>query len=170
MKTTLYLLAALCLPAAAVEYFALTPNTTSRALNPSDVVEIVGTTKNNDGYIQNLTLSYNDGSTTVMALRGKESFNSFDDMKGNVFTGLTQISLSQNNTPISVTLKITPANEVGSTPGTTLVIPENATGSYDVVIESSDDLVNWNTVVTHVVDGATSPNFFRARIIKTVAP
>ncbi|BCX48822.1 hypothetical protein HAHE_27300 [Haloferula helveola] len=170
MKTTLLLLAALCLPAAAVEYFTLTPNTTSRAVDPTDVVEIVGTTKNADGYIQDLTLTYNDGSTIVMAMKGKEGGAQFDDMKGNVFTGLTQVALSQNNTPISVTFKITPANEVGSTPGTTLVIPENATGDYDVVIESSDDLVNWSTVVTHVVDGATSPNFFRARIIKTVAP
>jgi hypothetical protein len=39
-----------------------------------------------------------------------------------------------------------------------------------VVVESSDDLVNWQTVITQVVDGATSKNFFRARIIKKVAP
>ena len=70
-----------------------------------------------------------------------------------------------------MTLKITPANEIGATPaGAVLVLPENSTGDYDVVIESSDDLVNWDTVITQVVDGTTSPNFFRARIIKKVAP
>jgi hypothetical protein len=164
----------LAIPAGALEHVTLTGSTPTKAVSAGSLVEVVGTNKNNDGNIEFLRFTFADGASTKMALRGKES-GQFNDMKGNAFTGLTAVTLEQaNGTPApntSVTLKITPANEIGTTPaGAVLVLPENSTGDYDVVIESSDDLVNWGTVITQVVDGATSKNFFRARIIKKVAP
>ena len=176
MKTvaTIALTLALATAAPALEHVTLTGVTTSQTVLPTSLIEVVGTNKNTDGTADNLKLTFADGSITRMVLRGKES-GQFSDMRGNVFTGLTAVALEQSNgTPApntSVTLKITPASEIGAVPaGAVLVLPENSAGIYDVVIESSDDLVNWSTVITHVVDATTSPNFFRARIIKSAAP
>lgn len=173
MKTTYSLLATLALaaPVEALEIVTLTGITRSKTVAAGSLVEVIGTNKNNDGNIEYLRFTFADGSSTKMALRGKES-GAFDDMKGNAFTGLTAVTL-ETSTGAAVpatcaTLKITPANEIGvSPPGAILVLPENATGNYTVVTESSNDLVNWTTISTHVVDLANAPKFFRSRIIKT---
>lgn len=161
-------------PLMAIEYVTLTGSTTTRALQATDIVEVVGTNKNNDGNSEHLNLTFADGASTKLLLRGKEG-SAFTDMRGNIFTGLTSISLTETNgssaaTNTCVTLKITPESEVGSTPGTVLVIPENSTGDFDVIIESSDDLINWTTLHTETVDAQTDSQFYRARIIKTIAP
>lgn len=155
----------------ALEHVTLTGNTQSKSVAAGALVEVIGTNKNNDGNVEYLKLTFADGAVTKMVLRGKES-SQYTDMRGNCFTGLTSVSLEQaNGTPApntSVTLKITPPNEIGITPpGAVLVLPQNSTGNYDVIIESSGDLVNWTTLTTHSVNVATAQNFFRARIIKT---
>jgi hypothetical protein len=155
----------------ALEHITLTGNTPTKSVAAGALVELIGTNKNNDGNVEYLRLNFADGAVTKMVLRGKES-SQYTDMRGNVFTGLTSVTLElANGSPApntSVTLKITPPNEVGvSPPGTVLVLPQNSTGNYDVIIESSGDLVNWTTLTTHSVNAETSTNFFRARIIKT---
>lgn len=154
----------------ALEHITLTGNTPSKSVASGSLVEVIGTNKNNDGNVEYLKLTFADGAVTKMALRGKES-SQYTDMRGNCFTGLTSVSLEQaNGTPApntSVTLKITPANELGAPAGAVLVLPQNSTGTYDVIIESSGDLVNWTTLTTHSVNAPTTQNFFRARIIKT---
>jgi hypothetical protein len=155
----------------AVEYVTLTGNTQSKSVTTGSLVEIVGTNKNNDGNVEYLRFTFADGASTRMVLRGKES-SAYTDMKGNTFTGLTMVTLETatgNPTPlVSVTLKITPADEIGVTPpGTVLVLPENASGNYSVVTESSNDLVSWTTLTTTPVQVPGSPKFFRSRIIKT---
>jgi hypothetical protein len=173
MKTVAIIAAtiALATSASALEHVTLTGNTPSKAVAPGSIVEVVGTNKNNDGTADNLKLTFADGAITRMVLRGKES-GQFSDMKGNIFTGLTSVALEQSNgTPApntSVTLKITPASEIGATPpGAVLVLPENSTGDYEVIIQSSDDLVSWTNVISHHVNATSAPNFFRARIVKT---
>ena len=155
----------------ALEHITLTGNTPTKNVVSGALVEVIGTNKNNDGNIEFLKLTFADGSVTKMALRGKES-SQYTDMRGNCFTGLTSVTLEQANGTAapntSVTLKITPPNEIGTTPpGAVLVLPQNSTGNYDVIIESSGDLVNWTTLTTHSVSAPTPQNFFRARIIKT---
>lgn len=173
MKTPLPLIAFLALagPAAGIEYVTLTGITVSKAVTSGSLVEVVGTNKNNDGVVDYLRFTFADGASTKMVLRGKES-SAYVDMRGNAFTGLTAVTLEQaNGSPApntSVTLKITPANEIGSTaPGAVLVLPEGSQGNYSVVTESSSDLVNWTPIATHIVDINTAPKFFRSRIIKT---
>lgn len=164
-------IAALAPLAHAVEYVTLTGNTQTKALAAGALVEVIGTNKNNDGNVEYLRFTFADGFSAKMTLRGKESYP-FSDMKGNSFTGATSVSLEQSNgNPVTltcVTLKITPANEIGVTPpGTVLVLPEDATGSYTVVTESSNDLVNWTTMTTTPVVLPSAPKFYRSRIIKT---
>jgi hypothetical protein len=178
MKSAMLLsaLSLLALPVHAIEYVTLTSTTASRTLNATDLVEVVGTNKNNYGTSDNLILTFADGSTTAMLVRGKENGASFSDMKGNIFTGLTNIALQVDgstgnlNKPC-LTLKITPAEEVGVTPaGAVLVFPENTSGDFNLVIESSDDLVNWNVFSSNLLDVSTARRFYRTRIIKVEAP
>lgn len=173
MKTTYSLLAiwALAGSAEALEHVTLTGITRTKAVAAGSLVEVIGTNKNNDGNAEFLRFTFADGSSTKMMLRGKES-GQFDDMKGNAFTGITLVTLETSTgaaTPLTcATLKITPANEIGVTPpGTVLVFPENVTGNYSIVTESSNDLVTWTTLTTTIVDVVNAPKFFRSRIIKT---
>ena len=173
MKTVATIAAtiALATAASALEHVTLTGSTPSKAVASGSTVEVVGTNKNNDGTADYLKLTFADGAVTPNLLRGKES-GQFNDMKGNTFSGLTAVTLEQaNGTPAPntcVTLKITPASEIGATPaGAVLVLPENSVGDYEVIIQSSNDMVNWTNVITHPVTATSSPNFFRARIIKT---
>jgi hypothetical protein len=45
-------------------------------------------------------------------------------------------------------------------------IPENSTGNYDVVVESSGDMTTWSPFVSQTVQSDTAKNFFRVRIVK----
>lgn len=156
----------------AVEYVTLTKNTKTKALTATDLVEVVGTSMNNNGFAFNLDMTFADGAVVPLVLRGKEGGLAFDDMKGNSFTGLTSITLQAgNNDVVAVTLKITPAEEIGAAaPGTVLVVPDTATGNYSVVVEESDDLVNWQNFATQVITAGSSSKFYRTRIIQTVSP
>jgi len=181
MKNPLLALAslALVLPASAVEYVTLTPATATKNVSSTDLVEIVGTTLNSVAISSALSLTFADAPSSPVAieLKGKEGASNpaaFDDMKGNVFTGLTSITLLQGNAgtyPAAVTLKITPAEEISvASEGTVLVVPDSTTGDLVVLTESSDDMVTWSTFLSQVITAGSDPKFYRTRIIKNVSP
>jgi hypothetical protein len=86
------------------------------------------------------------------------------------FTGLSKAKISlKSGDPIkdALTLKITPVSEIGNAgPKTVLVIPEGSSGEFDVVIESSGDMVTWTPMHSQGVTGNGPQTFFRTRIIK----
>lgn len=176
-QSILLILAFLTAPVQAVQYVTLTQNTPTRTLNATDLVELVGTNKNNYGTADNLVMTFADGSMTEMVIRGKENGAAFSDMKGNVFTGLASITLQIDgsnggtlNKPC-VTLKITPAEEIGATPaGAVLVLPENSVGDFNLVVESSDDLVNWTIFSSELLSVTTARKFYRTRVIQVASP
>lgn len=171
---TLCLYGIATLSGSAVEFVTLTAaNAASktRAVNADDLVEVAGTNLNNDGNTHGLTFNFANSSVVTMALRGKEG-SQFSDMKGNSFTGLNSVALAvANGANVAVTLKITPKDEIGAgTPGTVLVIPDTATGDLTLEVQSSTDMVNWLPFLTHQIAAGTDPQFYRMRVIRTVAP
>ena len=50
--------------------------------------------------------------------------------------------------------------------GTSVVIPEDADGTYEVVLESSTDMVTWTRANPGTYGGDTKKRFFRTRVIK----
>ena len=65
-----------------------------------------------------------------------------------------------------VTLKITHASEINKAgPSTVLVLPENATGNYNLVVESSTDSINWIPFHSGTVNSDTAERLFRVRIV-----
>jgi hypothetical protein len=178
MKTPLLALAltslGLVLPASAVEYVTLTKAHASRAVSTTDLVEVVGTTLNNNGDVYGLQFTFpgSPAENIIMNLRGKESA-AFDDMKGNTFVGANNVQLliANGQTPIAVTIKITPAQEISvASEGTVLVVPDSSTGDLTVIVESSDDMVAWSTFLSQTITAGSDPKFYRTRIIKNVSP
>ncbi len=97
-----------------------------------------------------------------------------DSQTGQVFTGFTTyraVTTTDNANAAFVTLKITSAAEINAvTPSAVLVLPEDSTGNFDIIIETSDDLVSWAPFFSQTVNSQTAQRFFRTRVTKTPAP
>jgi hypothetical protein len=66
-----------------------------------------------------------------------------------------------------ITVNITRANATPSVaPLNAVVIPEDAAGSFNVVLESSTDLITWTAANPGAYGGTTTKRFFRVRVIK----
>jgi hypothetical protein len=64
-------------------------------------------------------------------------------------------------------IAITRANSAENViPANAVVIPEDAGGQYQVVLESSTDLLNWAVANPGTYGGSTQRRFFRTRILK----
>ncbi len=87
-----------------------------------------------------------------------------------IIAGPATIRLRSNGTTTNlaiVTLSITRANSVANViPANAVVIPEDAGGQYQVVLESSTDLLNWVVANPGTYGGSTQRRFFRTRILK----
>ena len=148
-------LALLTFHASAVEYVTLRPETGAVNLNPSDLVEIVsenvrfgGDGAYNGSYVE-LTFEA-DGAANIITRRGS------------VYTSLVRIAAIE-----PLTIKITRANELNAVqPTSVLVIPENATGNYDIVVETSDDTATWTPFHSQTVLANDPKRFFRTRIVR----
>jgi len=68
-----------------------------------------------------------------------------------------------NLTLFAITRANTAANVI---PANAVVIPEDAGGQYQVILESSTDLLNWAVTNPGTYGGNTPGRFFRTRIVK----
>ena len=87
-----------------------------------------------------------------------------------IIAGPATIRLKQaggTTVPIIATLSITRANSAENViPANAVVIPEDAGGQFQVVLESSTDLLNWAVANPGTYGGSTAKRFFRTRILK----
>jgi hypothetical protein len=74
-----------------------------------------------------------------------------------------QYFLSATLTVIAITRANSAANVL---PANAVVIPEDAGGQYQVILESSTDLLNWAVANPGTYGGSTPRRFFRTRIVK----
>ena len=152
--------------AQAADYVYMNKRYTDLTIDPTSFVEILGSGEQRS---QTEILSFLDGEGETVAQLQFE-----DDNRGTVFTGVSRIAIL--GSPISgapwISLKITPASEMNAIgPSTVLVLPENSTGNFDVVIEASDDLVSWLPFFSQTVNSQTAKKFFRTRVVRSqVAP
>lgn len=160
---------AICTSSAkAVEYVTLHANNLSLFNQPSSLIEIIGwgggTTSRE---WQDVKITFAQGNTELTRLANAgDSANTALISVPKKFAGITKIELI-NNYSFSVTLKITPAAEINAAgPTSVLVIPENSQGNYDVIVESSGDLVTWAPFLSQSVQSGANHNFFRTRIVK----
>jgi len=87
-----------------------------------------------------------------------------------VFAGPATIKAKNSQTnaiPCITTISIQRANAVANVvPANAVVIPEDANGQYQVILESSTDLLNWTAANPGTYGGSTAQRFFRTRIVK----
>ncbi|MDG2488385.1 MAG: hypothetical protein P8M65_11800 [Roseibacillus sp.] len=116
-------------------------------------------------------MEFSDGTSSQNHV-GIESNSSGVPALTQKFTGLSSISLFadpdwRGDAKAMVTLKITSASEINAvTPSSVLVLPENSTGDFDVIIESSSDLVSWLPFFSQTVNSQTASRFFRTRVVR----
>jgi len=88
-----------------------------------------------------------------------------------IATGPAQIRLKSTPTAASsfATLAIFRANAASAQPNlipqNTVVIPEDATGTLQIILESSNDLINWTAALPGNYSAETAQRFFRVRAV-----
>ena len=88
-----------------------------------------------------------------------------------IFTGMTNIVLGgATGYTVCATLQITTtpsANVISNyVPADAIVIPASATGTVQIILESSTDLVNWTAANPGIYSAASATNrFFRVRAV-----
>jgi hypothetical protein len=151
-------IALLTFHASAVEYVTLRPYTGAVDLNPSDVVEIVSEQVVYNASVGDFTYRVDLDVT----FEGGDTLN-ISTGRGSVYTSLVRIAAANT----MATIKITRANELNAVqPTSVLVIPENATGNYDIVVETSDDTATWTPFHSQTVLATDPKRFFRTRIVR----
>jgi len=139
-------------------------------------------------YSQKVTLAegdvaefiYNSNSTISMELTIGEHVISYIGLQFDNPTSIPKIAgpaefrvylepyyRPQNSYAYLTTFKITRANAAPSTvPSTAVVIPNDAEGQYEVLLESSTDMITWTSAQPGTYGGDTVKRFFRTRIVK----
>lgn len=130
-----------------------------------------------------------DWSSTELAIRGKLiplPFKSFGSagvntgtpaptpVPGWVIAGPAELRATvqrDSSTPHQefafFTASVTRANTApAQTPIGAVVIPEDASGSYSVILESSSDMVTWTAANPGTYGGSETRRFFRTRIVR----
>jgi hypothetical protein len=86
-----------------------------------------------------------------------------------IFTGVTNISVYPKTSAYTVALTFTittpTASSQSSIPANAVVIPTDATGPVQIVLESSSDLVNWTSSLPGTYGSTYTNRFFRVRAI-----
>jgi hypothetical protein len=162
MKTlllTLGLMAALVRAGYAAEYRTLTDNSPDIDILPSSLVEVTAVLPASYTVVR---FTFADGKVAESSLSAS--------YVGSQLTGLTKAEILRYNSYDNigtVSLKITPANEINVVaPTSLLVIPENSTGNYNIVVETSSDTATWTPFHSQTVSANDAKRFFRTRIVK----
>ena len=163
----------------AVEYFTLTSSAKTVSVSSGSLVEVVGfanwVNHENSEAKALVEFTFANGDISIGPLIAGIVWNAGPSqvpILNQKFTNVTQVRIYRSDNAANlqggaVTLKVTPAAEIDSAgPKTVLVIPENSTGDYDVVIESSGDMTTWTPMHSQTVTGSGPQHFFRTRIVK----
>ncbi len=110
------------------------------------------------------TLDYGNGAVISSAFTSV-SFPAVTDR----FVGPLTITIALTGPPTSfyaVPYRITNSTAVSSTPSNSVVIPANATGNVQIILESSIDMVTWNSATPGSYNASTTNRFFRVRAVQ----
>ena len=149
----------------AVEYVTLNLAKQSINTDPTDLIQCVGI---QDSWRQKTIRGIMNGIEEELF-----SAERVEGYVGSTHTGVSSIRISYasvNGVPDNpngwVTYKITKASEINKVgPTSVLVLPENATGNYDLIVESSSDSVTWTPFHSQAVQSDTVKRLFRVRIV-----
>ncbi len=152
-------MAALLRSSYATEYVTLTDNSPDVDILPSSMVEVTAVLPVSYVIVR---FTFADGKVVESSLNSS--------YVGSQLTGLTKAEIVRFNSYDTIgtaTFKITPSNEINAVaPTSLLVIPENSTGNYNIVVETSSDTATWTPFHSQTVSANDAKRFFRTRIVK----
>jgi hypothetical protein len=109
----------------------------------------------------------------LIASPGSGTGSAISQTSGWVFSGPARIrayaggSSSDAGKSSLTTINVLRANAVPTiTPQNAAVIPADAGGNYNVILESSTDLITWTAATPGTYSSTTQKRFFRTRIVK----
>ena len=157
----------------AVEYGYLTTSDgvdSTLILNDGELFEIIEI--NGTQFFGSSNAYYNligrDPVTDTTLLNSAFDFNGPPTIS--LFYGPLELTLqASGNNNITVLYKLTRVTEPvqNITPLNTVVIPTDANGNVQIILESSTDLVNWTAASPGEYNAATQNRFFRVRAVVT---
>jgi hypothetical protein len=103
-------------------------------------------------------MTYSQNNNSYVAFTGSSA----------VFTGVTNISMVSGLGAAgtsALTFTITTPTVQSTVPANAVVIPTDATGPVQIVLESSADLVNWTSALPGTYGTSTTNRFFRVRAV-----
>lgn len=114
------------------------------------------------------TLLYNGiqlGSTITQA-----NYNSLPAQQKIVGPCSVTLGYQSYNNPSTVTVYVAyeltrASNATSSLPSNSVVIPTDATGNVEIILESSEDLVSWTAASPGTYGSSTKKRFFRVRAV-----
>lgn len=117
------------------------------------------------------TLSVNPpGLPTQVRLKASPDQNSDANQKNLIIAGPADITItvpSGNPFPMfTYRISENSTNEPPTSPSTAVVIPSDASGPVEIVLESSSDLVTWIAATPGTYGSSTVKRFFRVRAIQ----
>ena len=121
--------------------------------------QIVSVSSVGGGATPLMTVAFNN-ITTPVALSGSTTYPV-------TFTGATNVSIVSVSGSWFITLTVlTPStNAVPVVPVNSVVIPSDAKGPVQIILESSSDLVNWTASLPGTYGNTYSNRFFRVRAV-----
>jgi hypothetical protein len=88
---------------------------------------------------------------------------------GMQYTGITSLDLENHNgnynPVVTFTVYTPPTNSTSVTPVNSVVIPSDARGNVQIIMESSSDLVNWIPSLSGTYGSTYTNRFFRVRAV-----
>ncbi len=123
-------------------------------------------------FIDSLAVGLGSGNLIIDGPASLQLYRVNPRMTGNILQGVFERTFADSEQPtrdpfVAFTVSKTPSDTSTSvTPSNTIVIPENASGTVEVVLESSVDLVDWTRANPGFYGSSTARRFFRLRAIE----
>ena len=170
MKPNLFLLvSSLCLlEGVCSAQYTTWINTGSTNISTNQVMQIVSARLSSGASTHILTITKGTNSTTLTAADFKYTASQGASWPWPItISGPATVSLSLQSAGGDgfVTFKVFDT-VLENTPSTAVVIPTDATGPVNIVLESSADLVNWTAALPGAYGASTTNRFFRVRAVR----
>jgi hypothetical protein len=140
------------------------PNATASVTVPAGhLIEFGSIRANTNGAGSSQTIDFGNGAiVTITNATGPIE-------EGRRYAGpvtITQSVSGGTSNFVANTYRITNTTSVSAIPSNAVVIPSNASGDVQIVLESSSDLITWTAALPGTYNSSTQNRFFRVRAIQ----
>ena len=130
-----------------------------------DTADKAATYKDNAGYVSTgFFLSHAKGPCKV---RITPAFNTTNAQLPNGYWGPNRIEQYEGICEYEITsTTTTSSSSIQSISNTAVVVPSNAVGDVDVLLEQSNDMITWTQCLSGTYNASTQKRFFRVRAVE----